>query len=195
MKIRSLINRYQASLNYQTLLIPLRSQLRRRIEAINRRLLHLHVDRLLGDRSSEISETSRLCFERMVDRRNRVRRSRFPVKGEKRKSGARDETRARVVQRTSVAIENIKRKKRKKTSVYIEKKRKKKKKKKEGGRDFQWRKEKKRRKSYSIRGVGSRVIYSGNWGRGCNCIGFATNVRERERERERDVCICVRYCF
>lgn len=195
MKIRSLINRYQASLNYQTLLIPLRSQLRRRIEAINRRLLHLHVDRLLGDRSSEISETSRLCFERMVDRRNRVRRSRFPVKGEKRKSGARDETRARVVQRTSVAIENIKRKKRKKTSVYIEKKRKKKKKKKEGGRDFQWRKEKKRRKSYSIRGVGSRVIYSGNWGRGCNCIGFATNVRERERKRERDVCICVRYCF
>lgn len=194
MKIRSLINRYQASLNYQTLLIPLRSQLRRRIEAINRRLLHLHVD-LLGDRLSEVSETSRLCFERMVDRRNRVRRSRFPVKGEKRKSGARDETRARVVQRTSVAIENIKRKKRKKTSVYIEKKRKKKKKKKEGGRDFQWRKEKKRRKSYSIRGVGSRVIYSGNWGRGCNCIGFATNVRERERKRERDVCICVRYCF
>ena len=178
MKIRSLINRYQASLNYQTLLIPLRSQLRRRIEAINRRLLHLHVD-LLGDRLSEVSETSRLCFERMVDRRNRVRRSRFPVKGEKRKSGARDETRARVVQRTSVAIEKYKKKKKKK----------------EGGRDFQWRKEKKRRKSYSIRGVGSRVIYSGNWGRGCNCIGFATNVRERERERERDVCICVRYCF
>lgn len=146
MKIRSLINRYQASLNYQTLLIPLRSQLRRRIEAINRRLLHLHVDRLLGDRSSEISETSRLCFERIVDRRNRVRRSRFPVKGEKRKSGARDETRARVVQRTSVAIENIKRKKRKKTSVYIEKKRKKKKKEERGRKRFSMEKRKKKKK-------------------------------------------------
>lgn len=145
MKIRSLINRYQASLNYQTLLIPLRSQLRRRIEAINRRLLHLHVD-LLGDRLSEVSETSRLCFERMVDRRNRVRRSRFPVKGEKRKSGARDETRARVVQRTSVAIENIKRKKRKKTSVYIEKKRKKKKKEERGRKRFSMEKRKKKKK-------------------------------------------------
>lgn len=145
MKIRSLINRYQASLNYQTLLIPLRSQLRRRIEAINRRLLHLHVDRLLRDRLSEISETSRLCFERMVDRRNRVRRSRFPVKGEKRKSGARDETRARVVQRTSVAIEKYKKKKKKKNQR-VHREEEEKKKEKRGRKRFSMEKRKKKKK-------------------------------------------------
>lgn len=144
MKIRSLINRYQASLNYQTLLIPLRSQLRRRIEAINRRLLHLHVD-LLGDRLSEISETSRLCFERIVDRRNRVRRSRFPVKGEKRKSGARDETRARVVQRTSVAIEKYKKKKKKKNQR-VHREEEEKKKEKRGRKRFSMEKRKKKKK-------------------------------------------------
>ena len=186
MKIRSLINRYQASLNYQTLLIPLRSQLRRRIEAINRRLLHLHVDRLLGDRSSEISETSRLCFERMVDRRNRVRRSRFPVKGEKRKSGARDETRARVVQRTSVAIENIKRKKRKKTSVYIEKKRKKKKRRKREEEIFNGEK-KKKEESHILYEAQGAELYIAVIGEGGVIVQALQRMCAREREREREM--------
>lgn len=79
------------------------------------------MDRLLGIAVSLIQNLKDVpLLERIVD--EGVRRSRFPVKGEKRKSGARDDSRACSLE--NERSNRYKKKKEKKTSVYIEKKKK-----------------------------------------------------------------------